>query len=120
MGLGVPNRYRVRIGPMRSDDSQGNNGLFMVPTFDGKVELTVIASDEGGWDHVSVSVAKPSSRIPSWGEMEYIKRMFWDPEDVVLQFHPPRKKYINKCKYCLHMWRKTGVDNELPPAWMVA
>lgn len=116
MGLKVPERYRVVKGDLASDSSAGNNGLFVLPTFDGQTVLFVIVSDGGGWDHVSVSV---KGRTPTWEEMEYIKRMFWDREDTVVQFHPPMSNYINCHEFCLHMWRKQDVIYELPPKWMV-
>ena len=117
MSLKVPERYRVINGHMASDSSFGNNGIFMVPTFDGEVLLTVIASDKMGWDHVSVSI---KHRVPTWEEMEYIKRMFWEKETTVLQFHPPVSKYINKCENCLHLWRNQSFSVQLPPSIMVA
>ena len=115
MGLKVPERYRVTTGKMKSDSSYGNNGLFLVSTFTG-TELTVIASDQMGWDHVSVST---KYRVPTWDEMEYIKRMFWEKESTVFQFHPPVSKYINNCVNCLHMWRNQKSEIELPPPIMV-
>ena len=111
-------RYRKITGEYASDPTYGSNGLFSVPSFDGKTIFTVIISDGLGWEHVSVSVST-SDRIPSWEEMEYLKRMFWGLNDTVIQFHPPVSKYINKCKSCLHMWRKPGNEVHLPPSWMV-
>ena len=50
----TPEQYRVKEGPMGSDESFGNNGLFLIP-FES-YEFNVIASDGMGWDHVSVSL----------------------------------------------------------------
>lgn len=116
MSLKVPERYRVKEGPMASHEGFRNNGAFRVPTFDNKVQLIVIASDQMGWDHVSVST---KSRVPTWDEMQYIKGMFWENEDTVFQVHPPQSKYINKCENCLHMWRNHNAELELPPSIMV-
>lgn len=103
---------------MGSTSKDGNNGSFRVPNpyVMGTGALIVIASDGLGWDHVSVSLKE---RCPSWAEMEYIKRMFWEPEDAVFQLHPPLSEYINKCATCLHMWRNQKVDIERPPLFMV-
>jgi hypothetical protein len=47
--------------------------------------LRVIASDGKGWEHISVSLP---NRCPNWREMCFIKSLFWDEEDVVIQYHP--------------------------------
>lgn len=64
------------------------------------------------WEHVSVSLA---TRCPIWDEMNYVKRLFWNDDETVIQFHPKDAKYINFMPYCLHLWKKNGVDHELPP-----
>lgn len=117
MALRTQERYRIKNGPLATSDLDGPNGCFRVPTRDGKIQLVVIISNGGGWEHVSVST---KYRTPTWDEMEYIKRLFWEDGDTVLQFHPPLSQYINRCENCLHMWRKIGGIVELPPAWMVA
>jgi hypothetical protein len=85
--------------------------------------LTVIASDGTGWgdgdglegppwEHVSVSLP---SRCPNWPEMAHVKALFWEPEECVVQFHPPRSEYVNRMPYCLHLWRPLGFDIPTPP-----
>lgn len=66
--------------------------------------LAVIFSDGQDWEHVSVSLEK-RMRIPNWQEMCYIKDLFWDEEDCVVQYHPPKSQYVNCCPNCLHLWR---------------
>jgi hypothetical protein len=126
----VPNRYRIRTGPFGSDDAYGNNGAFFVPNPHGaRTEpspLRVIASDGlavpeehqalAGWEHVSVSLP---NRCPTWPEMAYIKGLFWDAADCVVQFHPPESEYVNNHPYCLHLWRPVGHDIPTPPALLV-
>lgn len=73
-----------------------NNGAFIISG------LQVIASDGGGWDHVSVS--KPD-KIPTWEEMCLIKRLFFGDDEVVMQLHPAKKDYVNVHPRCLHLWR---------------
>jgi len=99
---------------MGSDDSIGNNGCFMVMKSGAK--LGVIASDQMGWEHVSVSL---ESRVPTWDELVWIKDMFWDDEDCVVQYIPPKSEYVNNCKYCLHLWRPTTLDIIRPPSILV-
>jgi hypothetical protein len=108
MSFHVPNKFRVQSGhPLSSEDEIGNNGLFRIVT-KSKV-FKAIASDGGGWEHVSVSLP---DRCPTWEEMSFIKAIFWDDEDCVVQFHPPKSEYVNNHLFCLHLWRPT--DRELP------
>lgn len=82
----------------------------------GGIPFRAIASNGGGWEHVSVSSKK---RTPRWNEMEKIKNIFWGPEDIVIQFHPPQSMYINVHPRCLHLWRNKNQEIELPPIIMV-
>jgi hypothetical protein len=68
------------------------------------------------WEHVSVSTPV---RTPTWAEMCFVKRQFWDDEDTVVQFHPPRSAYVNNHDYCLHLWRPIGIEIPTPPTWTV-
>lgn len=101
----------------------GNNGFFMLPNpkkTSDKLFILIKASNGMGWEHVSASIPT-ESRSPTWEEMCYIKDMFWDDSDVVVQFHPARKDYVNLAKYCLHLWRPTYPNNPIltPPSIMV-
>jgi hypothetical protein len=76
------------------------------------------------WEHVSVSVVspgsrKPAGRVPTWGEMCFVKRTFWKAEETVLQFHPAESQYVNAHDLVLHLWRLVGVDHPLPPKELV-
>jgi hypothetical protein len=108
-------KHRVRTGPLGSDASFGNNGLFKVE-YAGS-DLRIIAGDGEGWDHVSVSLAH---RTPTWAEMCYVKNLFFEEEETVLQYHPKKSKYINCHPFVLHLWRKQGEDYELPPRRLIA
>lgn len=111
----VPNQHRIRSGhPLASDDSYGNNGAFVVP-FESYTFM-VIASDGAGWEHVSISLP---TRDPSWKQMCAIKDMFWDPEDLVVQFHPPESEYVNNHEHCLHLWRAIARNMPAPEAILV-
>lgn len=123
----VPNRYRVTQGRLASNYTDGNNGLFIVPRRHyakpdrkRRLELRVIASDEeyAGeiWEHVSASMP---NRCPTWDEMCWIKSIFWDEEDVVIQYHPAKTDYVNCHPYCLHLWRPIGIVLPKPPAALV-
>ena len=114
----VPERYRVTSGPMASTSAAGNNGAFRLAlkarSEDRRVQ--VIASDGAGWEHVSVVWSRA---VPTWEMMCQVKALFWDPDDCVLQYHPPESDYVNAHPHCLHLWRPVGVDLPRPPAWMV-
>lgn len=117
MTMHAPNKYRIRTGPMASDNSLGNLGAFQIPvSTKSKRCFNVISSDAAGWEHVSVSLP---DRTPTWDEMCAIKAMFWGPDDCVIQYHPPVGAYINNHPHCLHMWRPTGIGFPVPPSWMV-
>jgi hypothetical protein len=66
------------------------------------VTLLCIASCGEGWDHVSVSLP---TRCPTWGEMDFIKRRFFKPDEPAMQLHPPERDHISHHPYCLHLWR---------------
>jgi hypothetical protein len=120
----VPNKYRDREHPqLGSDDTFGNNGFFWIPyqTRNG-LEYRVQASDGMGWEHVSVSLGLPGRnalRCPTWEEMCYIKQLFWDPEDCVVQYHPAKSEYVNRHPFVLHLWRPTDQVIPIPQKIMI-
>lgn len=81
-----------------------------------RVELAVLFSSGEGWDHVSVSL---SNRCPTWDEMCAVKDRFFDAEDCVLQYHPPRSRYVNAHPFCLHLWRPLFERVPVPETWMI-
>jgi len=85
----TPEKYRYQIPGRPAGDA--TNGAFWIKLKCGQ-HAFVIASDGLGWEHVSVS---RKDRPPSWDEMCQIKALFWDDEDCVLQYHPPRSEYVN-------------------------
>lgn len=69
------------------------------------VTFAVQADAQTDWEHVSVSLP---DRCPTWEEMCFIKSLFWNEEDCVVQFHPPKSDYVNVAKNCLHLWKFKG------------
>jgi hypothetical protein len=63
------------------------------------------------WEHVSVS----ASTTPTWAEMCWVKGLFWDPDELAIQLHPPEADYVNVHARCLHLWRPIGVALPVPP-----
>ena len=115
MSFHVPNKFRVLTGRMGSDASIGNCGAFVLKVAHSQ-RLNAVASDEFGWEHVSVS---REDRAPTWGEMCQVKELFWDDEDVVIQFHPAKSQYVNNHPNCLHLWRPTEAAIQTPPSLLV-
>ena len=106
----VPNKFRVK----GSEEQDGNNGAFWLP----KKKLFIIASDGMNWEHVSVS-SPNKVRVPTWAEMCLVKNLFWDPEDTVMQLHPPESLYVNNHPGVLHLWRPRFMDIPRPPTELV-
>ena len=97
-------------------NGDGTCGCFRLPSpIDGQ-GLTIVASSDGGWDHVSVS---RSNRCPNWPEMEFIKRRFFRDDETAVQFHVPESDHINLHPHTLHLWRSQTQEIPRPPGWMV-
>lgn len=111
-------RGRVTKGRFASTAADGPYGCFFVRGPCGEL-LRIIASgaDEKiseGWEHVSISTER---RTPNWIEMCFVKDLFWDESECVVQFHPPRMAYVNNHPHCLHLWAKPGFPT--PPSVLV-
>lgn len=119
------NKHRVTAentmrGVMRhycSTESDGFNGMFRM-MLNSKF-VRVIVSDGEGWQHVSVTI-EGENKPPHWDIMCMVKDLFWEDEDVVVQFHPKKSEYVNNHSGCLHLWRCTdGREFPTPPSIMV-
>lgn len=110
---------RMRDGPMGSTQRAGHFGMFHVQGPCGEL-LRIISSgacaEAEGWEHVSVSTRR---RVPNWQEMSFVKRLFWEPEECVVQFHPPESTYVNNHPHVLHLWRHESLQFPLPPSILV-
>ena len=107
----APSWERCRIA---GDESFGPVGLFRIPY--GRDALTVACGDGEGWDHVSVSLR---SRCPTWGEMEFVRAIWFEDDETVVQFSPPRDRMVNNHPYCLHMWRSQNETQPVPDERLV-
>lgn len=101
---------------VRLIESGVDGGAFVVKLPSAPTGLYVIASIGGGWDHVSVSHAK---RVPTWQEMERIKRLFFRANETAMQLHVPPADHINNHPNVLHLWRPQGAEIPMPPKMMV-
>ena len=91
-----------RSGAIRVElaDIHGGMGTIAIGSWTGSV---VWGTDEGGWEHVSVS-PYDRSIMPSWDDMCKVKSIFWEDDDMALQFHPKKSEYVNMVDNCLHLW----------------
>lgn len=115
------NRLRCtgpQYGRYSSTPEFGFAGMFVGLV--GAELVRMVASDGMGWQHVSVSLVDNAKRAPKWATMCAVKDLFWEPADVVVQFHPRASEYVNFHPGCLHLWRVTdGREFPTPDAIMV-
>lgn len=118
--------FRIRTGPMASDESFGQMGAFQIPSVIPGRMLSVIAANGDGWselgmpgepwEHASVKAfIGERNYVPTWSEMCQIKDIFWDATDCVMQFHVPKADHINDHAFVLHLWRPAITAIPLPP-----
>lgn len=69
-----------------------------------------------GWEHLSVSTP---TRCPTWDEMCKMKEIFWNDDEVCIQFHPKKEDYVNNHSFCLHIWKPIDKEIPTPPSVMV-
>jgi hypothetical protein len=125
----VPEKYRVQQGTFGTTNEPF--GAFVIPYPNDRrkgerVTLYAIASNglepdqPDEWQHVSVHASVVSlvkgdyDRAPTWDEMCFVKDLFWDKQDCVVQYHPPQSDYINRHPYTLHLWKFNG-EFPMPP-----
>ena len=110
---------RVRSGPWATTPEWGLSGMFRIQgpsgaelvigahTGDGPMvaldgeDARHIVDAPTGWEHATVHV---EGRLATWQEMCFVKNLFWNEEECVVEYHPPRSEYVN-FNDCLHLWR---------------
>jgi hypothetical protein len=107
-------KYR-RPHPAKWEHKTGDMfGWFEVPIkINGPVLRIQISQgfEKFKFDHVSVSLG---FRCPTWEEMCMVKDLFFDYQDCVVQYHPPKSEYVNMHQFCLHLWRLVDGDMPMP------
>jgi hypothetical protein len=94
-------------------------GVFRVPMIRiARSTALVVASANKHWEHISVTI-ESDRRCPTWIEMDFIKQLFFFPEETVMQLHVKASDHINIHDFCLHLWRPRDVPIPMPPGWMV-
>jgi len=110
-------QFRLTKGTMKSEPGD-KFGAFFIGR--GQVQIIIIAScgtPEIPWEHVSARArTNKGERVPTWEEMCWLKSLFWEPEECVVQFHPPESQYVNNHPYVLHLWRCITTPFPQPPS----
>lgn len=85
--------------------------------------LTEVEEHDGkDWWHISVSARdnrvkhgkmRSVSRLPSYDELCFVKRVFCGEEAIALQLFPKASEHVNIHPDCLHLWSPIG-HNPLP------
>lgn len=103
-----------------ASDRGAPHGMFFLRCPATKAEIKVIATSGDDrhlpWEHVSASL---KHRCPTWDEMSWLKQLFWEDDDCVVQFHPPKSEHVNVHPNCLHLWRPKQLEVPRPPVEMV-
>ena len=97
-------------------------GLFRIVSPTTGATLRCIVGGEESWqaegmegealDHVSVSKI---DKCPTWEEMCYVKSLFFDDEECVVQYHPAKSDYVNLHERVLHLWKPSKTPIPMPP-----
>lgn len=121
INLHLLDQYRVQTAQALGWTGDGTCGAFEIPSDLSNQLLRCIAASGFSWDHVSVSL---EHRIPLWIEMEQVKRLFFKPDECVMQLHPKLADYVDGTQpysnpRVLHLWRPHELSIPVPPKWMV-
>ena len=93
-----------------------NGYVLRVIATDGEVDEDHQGSTD--WEHVSVSALDTTFNkelTPRWDMMAFIKSQFWNEDEVVVEFHPAKKDYVNIHEHVLHLWRWKKGEFPTPP-----
>jgi hypothetical protein len=110
-------QYRLRDSERLIFGVNGDSGNGIFKVFVSGKSFICIASNGGGWEHISVT--RKSGKIPTWEEMCAIKDIFFNDEEEVVQYHPKKSEYVNIHEGCLHLWKPTIDHLPTPPKTFV-
>lgn len=117
---------RLKRGRLASAEGD-RNGAFVLQRNNYCVHI--IVSDGSNWkmnlpgepfEHVSVRAhthanCEIGGGTPPWSIMQWVKTLFFEDSETVMQVHPPEKDYVNTHPDVLHLWRPTVTPILLPP-----
>lgn len=118
--LSLAEKFRVQI-PGYESERGDPFGMFAMTHVITQLRIIVCeAFEDCPWDHVSVSgCCKGKSVTPTWEQMCYVKDLFFDETECVMQLHPPKSEYVNYHNHCLHLWRPMDGQIPQPPSILV-
>lgn len=108
-------QYRISTGLFATFPNEPMGAFMISGPYHRTLNVIASAGDDDlgvPWEHVSVSTR---GRCPNWEEMCFIKDLFWDEEEMVMQVHPPKSEWINNHKFCLHLWKPKYEKIPAPP-----
>ena len=101
-------RGRIRNGLFESGEFEAS-GVFQLADSTGRLFVIVVSAIDQ-WDRVSVST---SGRLATWSEMRWVKDLFFEPFEIVLQIHPPALYEPRESH--LDLWCRRGNQPPGPP-----
>ena len=118
----IVEKARERLDKRFSTKPGDTFGLFRLASPTTGATLRIVVAGENSWktdamegepwDHVSVSRI---DKVPTWEEMCYVKELFFDDTECVIQYHPPKSVYVNNHPNVLHLWRPCLSAIPMPP-----
>ena len=110
------NRFRVREPTSAYIDrtQKMQTGIFNIPLECSRETATVTVEKPFNsklWEHVSCSL---TYRYPTFREMKEVRKLLFEDDEIVIQYHPPKEKYANVAPYCLHLWQYKDDKFKLP------
>lgn len=105
--------FESNAGSMTGAFYVRRNSILIFALSTGNADLKV-DSELFHWEHVSVSLPR-QRRCPTWPEMCFIKDLFWDEEETVIQYHPKKSDYVNIHPFVLHLWKPAHIAIPMPP-----
>jgi hypothetical protein len=95
-GLPVPQGWHI---VRREDD-----GILWERLIGGKMTvIESVATEADGKRWLHVSVAKPNRKIPSYDEVQYIRKLFIGEDRESYMIFPPKERYVD-INPVLHLW----------------
>lgn len=95
------------------------DGYFWIPrvnakgqAFDKSAKFLCRATFAEGWRIVAVNIPA-ENRSATWEELHWVKKFFWEEDDIVLMFHPGKSTYVGDHSLWLHLWQPERVEEKL-------
>lgn len=94
------NKYRMP-NPITGKMGDEHNGIFQLRLEGSSLWFTVVATDNNGWDHVSIFT---SERCPHFKELEQIKQLFFQAPKLAVPMYFFLDEHIDMHPNYLHLW----------------